>query len=393
MANWRRTKTPGVYVAHSRRCPAFADEAGRCRCEPSWRGRRWNPISRRVEWQKPVTKDRSEVVSWLSATKKGTPHLRELVLQERSFEAIGDEWLAGVEAGRIGRRKGRGKAYSDTTVADYRRAYHNFVRPEFGPMVADEIGEVEWQMWVDRLSREGLSRSRISTLVAIASAIYAWAMTPARRYVARNPLRLVELPPNDEEPRLRVAFAAEAEELLAALEPEDALPYAIAFYAGLRRSEIHRLQWPDVLAGGKIASRLLVARAKTEAGTERLPPIAEPLRDVLRRAWLRQGRPETGRVIERSVMSWRLVQRASKAWDHAGLRRITLHECRHTYASLLMAAGYTLKELMEFIGHADLQMVNRYVKLLPQPGEDDTAARLNDYLRRAQRSASETRDG
>jgi hypothetical protein len=48
-----------------------------------------------------------------------------------------------------------------------------------------------------------------------------------------------------------------------------------------------------------------------------------------------------------------------------------------------MAAGYTIKELMEFMGHADLQMVNRYVKLLPQPGEDDAAQRLNDYLRRA----------
>jgi hypothetical protein len=35
-------------------------------------------------------------------------------------------------------------------------------------------------------------------------------------------------------------------------------------------------------------------------------------------------------------------------------------------------------------------MVNRYVKLLPQPGEDDdAAARLNDYLRR---SASDRRD-
>ena len=51
--------------------------------------------------------------------------------------------------------------------------------------------------------------------------------------------------------------------------------------------------------------------------------------------------------------------------------------------TLLMAAGYTIKELMEYMGHADLQMVNRYVKLLPQPGEDDAAARLNDYLRRS----------
>ena len=90
-------------------------------------------------------------------------------------------------------------------------------------------------------------------------------------------------------------------------------------------------------------------------------------------------------------MSGKHAERADTAWKAVGLNRITLHECRHTYASLLMAAGYTIKELMEFMGHADLQMVNRYVKLLPQPGEDDAAARLNDYLRRAQSSASPTR--
>jgi integrase len=89
-------------------------------------------------------------------------------------------------------------------------------------------------------------------------------------------------------------------------------------------------------------------------------------------------------VLGVSVMSGKHAERADAAWRTAGLDRITLHECRHTYASLLMAAGYTIKELMEFMGHADLQMVNRYVKLLPQPGEDDAAARLNDYLRRSE---------
>jgi integrase len=340
-------------------------------------------VTGKPEWQRPITKDRSEVLSWLGASRRGASHAREQATAGRTFESIGDEWLDGVKAGRISRRKGRSKPYSPTTLADYARAYRNFLRPEFGPMPADDIGELEWQMWCDRLSREGLSRSRISTLVAVASAIYAWAITPTRRYASRNPLRLIELPPNNEKPRLRVAFAAEAEQLLAALAHEDAVSYAIAFYAGLRRSEIHRLDWPDVLDGRRIASRLLVARSKSEAGTERRPPIAEPLRDVLARAWMRQGRPAAGQVIERSVMSGKLAERATKAWTEAGLNRITLHECRHTYASLLMAAGYTLKELMEFMGHADLQMVNRYVKLLPQPGEEDTAARLNDYLARA----------
>jgi hypothetical protein len=36
---------------------------------------------------------------------------------------------------------------------------------------------------------------------------------------------------------------------------------------------------------------------------------------------------------------------------------------------------------MEFMGHADLQMVQRYVKLLPQPEQSNPAERLNAYLR------------
>jgi len=287
------------------------------------------------EWQQPVTKNRSEVLAWLGAADKGAAHLRERASAGRIFENIGDEWIAGVRLGRIGRRKGRSKPYTATTVRDYARSYDNFLRPEFGPFAADDIGEVEWQMWVDRLSREGLSRSRITTHVAVASAIYAWAIVPSRRLAARNPLRLVELPPNDEKPRLRVAFAPEAEQLIDALEPKDQVPYAIAFYAGLRRAEISRLEWPEVLDGKRIGPRLLVTRAKSDAGRERRPPVAEPLHGVLMRAWLRQGRPLTGSVLETSVMSGKLSTRATAAWTSAGLRRITLHECRHTYASLL----------------------------------------------------------
>ena len=188
---------------------------------------------------------------------------------------------------------------------------------------------------------------------------------------------------------MRVALAPEAAALLAALEPEDRLPYAIAFYAGLRRSELYRLEWPDVLDGDRIATRIHVMKSKSDAGTHRRPPIADNLRTILADAWERQGRPREGKVLGVSVMSGKHAERADAAWRAAGLNRITLHECRHTYASLLMAAGYTIKELMEYMGHADLQMVNRYVKLLPQPGEDDAAARLNDYLRR---SASDRRD-
>ena len=231
MQTWRSTKRPGVYIAHQTKCPATADPAARCRCKPSYRGRRRHPVTGKPIWQK-ATKDRAEVLTWLADAELAAelaetePHARA------SLDVLGDEWLDGVESGVIGRRRGKGKPYSETTIANYRRSWQHVLRPEFGPMVAEEISEVEWQMWVDQFSREGLSRSRIANHVAVASSIYTWALSPSRRFVTRNPLRMVELPPNDEKPRLRVALVPEAEQLLAALEPEDRVPYALACYAG-----------------------------------------------------------------------------------------------------------------------------------------------------------------
>jgi integrase len=197
-----------------------------------------------------------------------------------------------VRTGAVGRRRGKkGIGYSSTTLEGYERSLRYVLTPEFGARPAGEIDDREWQTWVDRLSREGLSRSRITNHLAVARAIYGWASRPTRQLVPRSPLLGVELPPNDEKPRTRVANADEAAALIAALDPH-------------------------------------------------------------------------------------------KRWAVAGLEPITLHECRHTYASFLMAAGYTLRELMAYMGHSSLQATERYVKLLPPLDETDPAERLNAYLRR-----------
>jgi len=151
-----------------------------------------------------------------------------------------------------------------------------------------------------------------------------------------------------------------------------------------------RLQWEDLNVD---RLWLVVRRSKSAAGTGRRLPIAAPLKPILLAAAGLQGSPERGRVLGRvSLTSGRLVPRATKAWSDAVaaakqrdedlvLEPIGLHECRHTYASFLMAAGYTLRELMEYMGHSSLQATERYVKLLPQPaGPDGAADRLNTYL-------------
>jgi integrase len=319
------------------------------------------------------------VLAWLGAAAKGKDALIAELDRGPTFGELAHRWWEGVESGRIGKRKGRGGAgYSETTLKGYERTLRTRLVPEFGVRYAAEITERDWQLWVDQLSEDGLSRSRIANMLSVASAIYGWAARPTRQLVPRNPVRDVELPPNDERPRTRVAPLDEAEQLLAALDLADRVPYGLAFYAGLRRGEIQRLRWEDVELDG---SRLRVRKSKSAAGTGRRPPIAEPLREILRAA-AREYPSEPGDpVTPISVMSGKIASRAAKAWKAAGLSPITLHECRHTYASFLMAAGYTLKEIMEYMGHADLQMVQRYTKLLPQPDERDPADRLDAYLR------------
>ena len=177
-------------------------------------------------------------------------------------------------------------------------------------MPADDIGEVEWQMWVDYLSREGLSRSRITTHVAVASAIYAWAIVPSRQLATRNPLRLVELPPNDEKPRLRVAFAPEAEQLLEALAPKDAVPTRSR---STRNSAVPRSPDSSGRRYSMASDRLTLARhARQErAWTRASPADRRAAPGVLLEAWLRQGEPRTGGVLETSVMSGKLATRAT----------------------------------------------------------------------------------
>jgi integrase len=56
-----------------------------------------------------------------------------------------------------------------------------------------------------------------------------------------------------------------------------------------------------------------------------------------------------------------------------GLEPIGLHECRHTFASLMIAAGVNAKALSTYMGHANIAItLDRYGHLMP--GNEDEAA-------------------
>jgi len=79
----------------------------------------------------------------------------------------------------------------------------------------------------------------------------------------------------------------------------------------------------------------------------------------------------------------------SPAWAQAGLAPITLHECRHTFASLMIAAGVNAKALSTYMGHANIAItLDKYGHLMPG-NEAEAAGMLDAYLARAANGSPE----
>ena len=80
-------------------------------------------------------------------------------------------------------------------------------------------------------------------------------------------------------------------------------------------------------------------------------------------------------------------QRANEAWKAAKPERITLHECRRTFASPMIGARVNAKALSTYMGHAMIGItLDRYGHLMPG-NEDEAAGMLDAYLAPADTAA------
>ena len=150
------------------------------------------------------------------------------------------------------------------------------------------------------------------------------------------------------------------------------------------------LEWENVdLAKGVIRVErsydpkgAVYTEPKSEAG-KRTVPIPAALRDYLIEHKLRSG-ASTGLVFK---LDTNAPRRAQRIWTRAALDRITLHEARHTYASLMIAAGVNAKSLQTYMGHSSVTITyDRYGHLMPG-NEDEAAALLDAYLERSNTKA------
>lgn len=380
----------GIRKRHSRGCRSR--DGGRCNCNAGFEA--WVFSKRDGKKIRKTFSREAEAKSWrvvaLNALARGGLRVAKPTTVQEAWEA----WYEGANAGTVTNRSG--DPYKPSALRSYERAMRLRVLPEFGDVRLAEVHRPDLQEFADGLLAGGLNPSTIQVTLLPLRAIFRRALS--RGELAANPCNGLQLPAVRGK-RERYATPAEAEKLIAALPAGDRAIWATAMYGGLRCGELQALRAEDVdVAAGVIRVeygwdwRDGEIKLKTNAGRRKVP-ISAALRDFLAERLASSGRSGADRLfgIASGASPFdpqKLRGRADKAWVKAGLERITLHECRHTFASLMIAAGVNAKALQTFMGHANVSITyDRYGHLMPG-SETEAATLLDDYLA-AQRKRDE----
>ena len=296
---------------------------------------------------------RREAHSWLAG-------------QQRAAEVGGPtvaEFLTGWLAGRGDLRA--------STVASYCGHVTNYLVPLLGNELLRLLTAADVQALHQQLSAAGVSTASARRIHATLSS----ALTAAAEdgLLPVNPAQRVHLPRADRY-RPVVWTAEQAGRFLAATSRDDlAGLWRLALLLGLRRGELLGLRWHDVDAG---AGTLTVHATRVAVGAQVVegPPKSARGRRVLPLDAATLGVLSQHRhaQIELAPQTWSLGrhvftdehgQPLAPRWvsrrfadliERTGLPPIRFHDLRHTSATLGLAAGESLKEVSQRLGHSSI---------------------------------------
>lgn len=193
-----------------------------------------------------------------------------------------------------------------------------------------------------------------------------------------NPCQFLDLPKTE---RYQSSYysAAQLQRLFEAIRDEPLYPLVrITAMYGLRRSELLGLKWDSIdFDGNRLTIRHTISQVtkpvekdKTKNSSSfRSFPLVDEAKKIFLVAKEREG--QNRRLFKKDyrendyVFKWDdghlyapeyVSQKFAKLLKKYGLPHIRFHELRHSCASLLLNEGFTLKDVQEWMGHADIKM-------------------------------------
>jgi integrase len=346
MATMEKTRTPGIYKRGNRYVVVWRH-----------RGKQHKSFHRTYEEAREAKGQRD--------AGDRRPSSRE------AFEDYARRWL-DTYRGRTSR------GLSERTRATYRREMERRAIPYFRGRRLDEVEPPDVRAFIGHLEDAGLRPASVRAILAPVKAMYATAVEDGT--VRANPTRSVRVGVGREaaEPgrEVRAMTRAELTALLSHVPERWRLLFELLAHSGLRISEAAGLTWANVEFGG--SPRLLVRRqdCRGEVGplksehSRRDIPLSP---GMARRLWAARGsRGESERVFtspQGQPLAYGNLRRRVlvPAAEVAGLPWVTFHVFRHTCASQLCEAARDVKQVSEWLGHADAGFTLKvYVHLMDE---------------------------
>jgi integrase len=288
----------------------------------------------------------------------------------------------------------------ESTLAGYETAYRLYLAPAFGQKDIAEISREEVKQLAYGLLAKGKSRPYVKGTLAPLSGMFNHAVEDG--HVERNPvLRILKRSRSEEGERRERATLLSRDELAQLLDAcrehyPSLYPFVLCLArTGMRVGEAVALQWEDIDLMERFADvkrGIVDGRTTTpKSGKSRRVDLSAQLTEVLKTLHVARKR-ETLRRGWREMPRWVFVNEAGNALDpdnfrnrvwpkllsKAGLRKVRIHDLRHTYASLLIAQGEGLAYVKDQLGHHSIRVtVDTYGHLVPG-GNRAAVDRLDD---------------
>ncbi|MGC1211267.1 MAG: site-specific integrase [Micromonospora sp.] len=337
----------------------------------------------RVRWRDPEGKERAK-------------HFSRKIDAERFRSTVDADIIRGAyvdpQAGRTSFRDyaeawRAAQPARANTAARHRSTLERHVYPAIGGLALASVRPSQVQAMVSGWS---LAPGSVRTVFSTVRAVFASAVRD--RLIALDPCAGVKLPAVQRK-RITPLSIEEVEALADAVPPEYRALVVLVAGTGLRQGEAFGVQVADV----DFLRRTLTVQRQVQPGPvvgplkNRAAYRVIPLGDVVLaelaehlRAYPAAGeafifRAPDGGPCTRNTFNSRVWRPAAK---RAGLAGVGMHDLRHAYASMLIAAGQSVKVVSDRLGHSNAAMtLNVYSHLFPAD-EDRTRQAIDDAFRR-----------
>lgn len=282
------------------------------------------------------------------------------------------------------------KRLRESTVESYKQCLEDHIYPAIGDRKLDQIVRTTVKRLIADLHDKGLKRQTIHNILTPVKKAFQEAVDDS--ILKANPFsRTGELTRSGEDRRVHIQPLTESEVVTVlgiarALCPSVYPLLLCAVRTGMRQGELIGLEWGDIDFRGRFIDvrRAMVwgKKSATKNGKIRRVDVSDELHRVL--AKLKEDRVLEALEKEKTLAAQVFLAPGGEPWDEsnlrrtwrrcldrAGMRKVRFHDLRHTYASLLGAAGAPPKYVQTQLGHSSIQVtMDIYSHLFPEGNRD-----------------------